>query len=165
MVQRSAPSHYLIKCWNIVYSNIRSKLQWNLKQNSHIFIQENSFEYVVWKMVTILSRPQCENWPWVITAHRELWAKTVFISETVWMTLYMSRVYMTGLGLAHGRQQCVFSQGIMMTNESRVNALSINHLRPVSLRKTATANEQTKNKQTNSNDNNKNKHTCETPGN
>ena len=34
-------------------------LQWNLKQNSYIFIQENAFENVVWKMAAILSRPQC----------------------------------------------------------------------------------------------------------
>ena len=37
------------------------KLKWNLKQNSHIFIQENSFGNVVWKIAAILSRPQCDN--------------------------------------------------------------------------------------------------------
>ena len=30
-----------------------------LNQNSYIFIHENSFENVVWKMATIFSRPQC----------------------------------------------------------------------------------------------------------
>ena len=40
----SAPSHYLDQCWNIVNSN---KLQWNIKRNSHIFIQKNAFENVV----------------------------------------------------------------------------------------------------------------------
>ena len=35
-----------------------------LKRNSYIFIQENAFENVVWKMAAILSRPQCvKNWP------------------------------------------------------------------------------------------------------
>ena len=48
----------------IIWSNtgillIRNKLQWNLNQNSSIFIQENAFENVVWKMAAILSRPQC----------------------------------------------------------------------------------------------------------
>ena len=35
-----------------------NKLQWNLKQNSYTFIQENAFENVC-EMVTILSWPQC----------------------------------------------------------------------------------------------------------
>ena len=32
-----------------------------LNQNSYIFAQENAFEIVVWKMMAILSRPQCVN--------------------------------------------------------------------------------------------------------
>ena len=38
---------------SIVNSNLRNKLQWNFKQNSYIFIQENAFENVVWKMAAI----------------------------------------------------------------------------------------------------------------
>ena len=41
-----APSHYLNQCWNIVNWNL-NKLQYNLNQNSYIFIQENMFESVV----------------------------------------------------------------------------------------------------------------------
>ena len=55
----SAPSHYLNQCWNIVNWTLRNKLQWNLNRNSIIFIQENAFENVVWKMAAILTRPQC----------------------------------------------------------------------------------------------------------
>ena len=33
----------------------------NLNRNSYIFIQENAFEIVVWKMAAILSRPQFVN--------------------------------------------------------------------------------------------------------
>ena len=55
----STSSHYLNQCWNIVNSDIRNRLQWNLKRNSYIFIQENAFENVVCEMVTMLSRPQC----------------------------------------------------------------------------------------------------------
>ena len=33
----------------------------NFNRNSYIFIQENPFETVVWKMAAILSRPQCVN--------------------------------------------------------------------------------------------------------
>ena len=34
----------------------KNKLQWNLKQNSNFFIQENAFENVVCEMVAILYR-------------------------------------------------------------------------------------------------------------
>ena len=35
--------------------------QWNFNRNSNIFIQENAFENVVWKMAAILSRSQFVN--------------------------------------------------------------------------------------------------------
>ena len=38
------------------------KFQWNRNPNLYIFIQENAFENVVWKMAAILSRPHCVNW-------------------------------------------------------------------------------------------------------
>ena len=52
-----APSHYLNQCWNIVNWTLRNKLQWDCNQNSHISIQENAFENVIWKMAPILSQP------------------------------------------------------------------------------------------------------------
>ena len=36
-------------------------LQWNLNRNSYIFIHENAFEHVVWKMAAIVSRSQCDS--------------------------------------------------------------------------------------------------------
>ena len=42
----SAPSHNLIHCWHIVNWTLRNKLQWNINQNSCIFI--HSREYI-WK--------------------------------------------------------------------------------------------------------------------
>ena len=57
-----SPSHYLNQCWNIVNWALGNKLQWNLNRNLYIFIQENAFENVVWKMAAILSRPQCFKW-------------------------------------------------------------------------------------------------------
>ena len=55
------PSHYLNQCWYIVNWTLGHKLQWNLNPNLYIFIQEfqNAFENGVWKMVSILSHPQC----------------------------------------------------------------------------------------------------------
>ena len=55
------PSHYLNQCWNIVNSNLKNKLQWNLKWNLYIPIQANVFEYVICEMAVILSWPQCVN--------------------------------------------------------------------------------------------------------
>ena len=55
----SAPRSYLNQYWNIVNFNIKNKLQWNLQQNSYIFIKENAFENVVCRMVVILFRSQC----------------------------------------------------------------------------------------------------------
>ena len=57
MPNRSAPSHYLNQCWNIGNWTLGDKLQ----RNSYIFIQENPFETVVWKMAAILSRPLYVN--------------------------------------------------------------------------------------------------------
>ena len=59
LVAWPAPSHNLNECWNIVNWTIGNKPQWNLKRNSYIFTEENALENVVWKMVAILSRPQC----------------------------------------------------------------------------------------------------------
>ena len=41
------------QCWNIVSLTLGNKLQWNLNRNEYIFIQENAFENVVWKMAAI----------------------------------------------------------------------------------------------------------------
>ena len=73
----SAPSHYLNQCWNIVDSSIRNKLQWNLKQNSYIFIEEN----VIWEMAAILSRPQCV---------KHIDVETKLPNENVWISLTVS---------------------------------------------------------------------------
>ena len=58
LVTRLVPSHYLNQCRNIVSWTPRNKLQWNSNRNSYIFIQENPFENVVWKMAAISSQPR-----------------------------------------------------------------------------------------------------------
>ena len=50
-------SHYLNQCWNIVNWDLGNKLQWNLSRNLCIFIKENAFENVFWKMLAVLSQP------------------------------------------------------------------------------------------------------------
>ena len=54
-----APSHYLNQCCNTVNLTLRNKFQRIIDQNSNLFIQENAFEYVIWKMTAILSLPWC----------------------------------------------------------------------------------------------------------
>ena len=57
---QTAPSHYLNECWNIVNWTLRNKLQWNFNRAIETFsLKKKAFENVVWKMSTILSRPQC----------------------------------------------------------------------------------------------------------
>ena len=63
LVAWPAPSHDLNKCWNVVNWTLWHKFQWNLNGNLHIFIQENTFENVVWEMSAILHRPQYANNP------------------------------------------------------------------------------------------------------
>ena len=46
-------SHYLNLWWNFVNWTPRNKLQSNFNQNSNIFIEQNAFENVVWKMMAI----------------------------------------------------------------------------------------------------------------
>ena len=53
LVAWSAPSHYLNQYWDIVNLTLGNKLQWNLNRNEYIFIQENAFENVVWKLAAI----------------------------------------------------------------------------------------------------------------
>ena len=40
---------------------LRNQIQWNLNQNSHLFIQENALENTVCKMAAILCWLQCVN--------------------------------------------------------------------------------------------------------
>ena len=53
-------SHYLNQWWNIVNLILWNTTQWHFNRNSCIFIQENAFEYVVYEIPAILSRPQCD---------------------------------------------------------------------------------------------------------
>ena len=46
----SVPSHYLNQWWNIVNWSPRIKLQLKFSRSSHIFIQENAFENVIWEI-------------------------------------------------------------------------------------------------------------------
>ena len=83
------------KWWNIVIWTLGKKFQWNLNRNLYIFIQENAFENVVWKLAVILSRPQCVKsyqlfpccWPplWrssLCSRVSLLWAQTTWWTNT-----------------------------------------------------------------------------------
>ena len=49
----------------LIGRTLGKKLQWNLNQNSYIFIQESAVENVVRKLADILSRPKELNNGWV----------------------------------------------------------------------------------------------------
>ena len=53
---------------SIVNLNSRNKLQWNIKCNSYILIQENAFENVVCEIVSILSLNVLTG-SWLVHAH------------------------------------------------------------------------------------------------
>ena len=60
-----------------------NKFQWNVNQNSYVFIQENPFEYVVWKMAAILSRLQCVNSPVILTIPSMRESKRISVKQ-IW---------------------------------------------------------------------------------
>ena len=56
-----SPSHCMNQCWNFVNWTFNKTPHWNFNLNPYIFFQENAFGNV-WKMATILSRPQYVKW-------------------------------------------------------------------------------------------------------
>ena len=54
----SLDGHQAIICTNAEILSLRNKFQWNLDQNSYIFIPENAFENVISEITAILSQPQ-----------------------------------------------------------------------------------------------------------
>ena len=87
------PSHYLNQCWNVVNWTFRDKLQWNCNWNSNIFIEENVFENVIWKMASILSWPQFVKYPkwYCITKSPPLDSFKGYSSEGVVIMLTMGQ--------------------------------------------------------------------------
>ena len=57
-----APRQYLNLSSNIVNKTLRNKLQWHFNRNSNIPIEENMFENIVCKMLSISYQPQCINY-------------------------------------------------------------------------------------------------------
>ena len=86
------PGQYIYQCWNIIDSNPRNKLHWNLNQNWCIYTQENAYENVVCKMAAILYRPQCViRFSFSIYLYTiNLCSKTLFI----WVGLSYSKLTM-----------------------------------------------------------------------
>ena len=100
-----------IKCWKMMINSLRPRdiyasvyysslvqLQEYINQNSYIFVQENPFQNVIWKM-SILSQPQCVKmqlmmmkmpiylfiYPKINSAHKKLrhncmWYNAIIIS-------------------------------------------------------------------------------------
>ena len=58
---------------NIVNLTPRNKLQWNFNRNSYIFIQENPFQNVVWKMAAICLGLNLLNSLWPGDSYMRQW--------------------------------------------------------------------------------------------
>ena len=74
-------------CWNIVNWTSSNKRQWNVNRNSYIFIPENPFENVVWKMVAICLSLNVFIWP---PFSRRLFFKRICLNENVSISLKIS---------------------------------------------------------------------------
>ena len=88
LVACSAPSNYLNQHWLIVNWTFRNRLQWNLNQNTKVFIHKNAFEYVVCEMAAILSRGDKLTW---YTVHPMKYAHVFVVLHLVVVTLSVSR--------------------------------------------------------------------------
>ena len=130
-------------CYLVAWTNagillirpLGNKLQWNFNRNSYIFITENPFQYVICKMATILSRPQCVNKSFYNVAHAtrcaKLWYNWVswnkFTAETTF-TRFLLQIpgydcFITSCGIL----LITFEQKspIMRIKTSRLDLLSI----------------------------------------
>ena len=62
-----SPGQHQVIIWTsariLLIAPFTNKLQWNLNQNTKLFINENALENVVRKMAAILSQPRCVNSP------------------------------------------------------------------------------------------------------
>ena len=93
---------------------MRNKLQWNLKLNSYIFIQENAFENVVWKMVAILSWPQCVKS--FLVEHKYLfilhcqyhgcWSPELNVAKIFYLADFENNAIFRSASIKHRRKQC-----------------------------------------------------------
>ena len=90
----------------------RNKLQWNVNRNSYIFIQENSFENVVWKMAATLSRPQCVKSA-LLQERVALWSRDAYMCQLICVS---SKGGGGGIDSDNGLSMRVRCQVIIWTN-------------------------------------------------
>ena len=99
----SAPSHYLNQCWFIVNWTLRNRPQWNFNRNSNIFIEENAFENVVWKMAAILSRTQCCPIAWEFPANTQRNKHVIITSKRPFYVMITCLIRCVFPGLTSGQ--------------------------------------------------------------
>ena len=91
-------SHFLNQCWRIVNWNMGNIPQWNLDENTIIFIQQNTFENVLCNIVAISLRPQT--------------GKTILLPGKGWV--YMTTNEPINTGLLPLLLGCLFIQSFHM---------------------------------------------------
>ena len=82
-----------------------NKLQWNLNQNSNIFIHKSMFESVVCEMASISSRPQCVKRSCTDRIMQMVWALSCVVVVQYWSVITtffdftnILKSYFTGAG-------------------------------------------------------------------
>ena len=63
-----------------------NKLQWNVNRNSYIFIQENPFENVIWKIAVILSWSQCVKSA-LVQERVVLWLRDAYMCVSIYVSV------------------------------------------------------------------------------
>ena len=76
LVACAALRHYLNK-WRLVIK--RNEVQWNWNLNTIIFIQQNVFQNVAWKLAAILFRSQCVNSSPPCAAYMRQWVGSALV--------------------------------------------------------------------------------------
>ena len=133
LVAYSAPSHYLNQCWVIVNWTHRNKLQWNLNQNTKLFIHENTSENIVCHMAAILSNHSPSTFISQSVAYECAWSTTdqnPRSSITAWRpafgwSQYQGNGYVTSLPSSHRHVAPTEEESASIPSQNPLNLKSV----------------------------------------
>ena len=116
-------NRFMNQCLNIVNLTLGNKSQWKFNRNTYIFVRENAFENVVWKIAAILSRFRLGSWPNLdlcnymfattlimferMLAYRLIWIRVSFESGlTQLMWVWYTRVFSFLIAQIRAKMYC-----------------------------------------------------------
>ena len=59
------------------------RFKWKFNRNSYIFIQENAFQNVIWKMAAVLSRPQYVKLVFIVIICIYSWPRAIHFNDAL----------------------------------------------------------------------------------